>query len=230
MNSRLIHLDVHSRDTIRPIAFPVRNVVIAGWTGRDAAHVQAHIDELAALGVAPPATTPIFYRVSRDLITSDGEVQLIGPDTSGEVEAVLFIAEEGIFVGIGSDHTDRKLESVTVTQSKQVCAKPVGAHVWLFSDVQEHWDELVLESQLNPSDGAPYQSGSTSNLRRPEELLALYRERGGDAGPGTVMFCGTMPVIGEIRFTYGLDLRLKDPVLGRELNHRYCGAQLPIVG
>src|SRR4051812_10480227 len=100
MNSRLIHLEIHTLSASRRIAFPVRDVVIAGWTGRDLGHLQAHIDELAALGVAPPSNTPLFYRVSRDLITSEPEVQLIGPDTSGEVEAVLFIAEEGIFVGV----------------------------------------------------------------------------------------------------------------------------------
>lgn len=230
MNARIIDLQVHTRDALRRIAFPVRNVVIAGWTGRNPEDVQAHIDELAALGVPPPASTPIFYRVSRELITSAPEIQLVGPDTSGEVEAVLFITEDEVFVGVGSDHTDRKLETVTITQSKQVCPKPVGGDVWLFSDVKDHWDELILESRLSPGNGSPYQRGPTHSLRRPDDLLALYRERGGEAGAGTVIFCGTMPVMGGIHFTHGLDLSLRDPVLGRELNHSYCGAELPIVG
>jgi hypothetical protein len=34
--------------------------VVAGYTGRDAAAVQHHIDELAAIGVAPPPSVPMF--------------------------------------------------------------------------------------------------------------------------------------------------------------------------
>ena len=36
----------------------LNEVVVAGWTGRDIAKVQEHIDELAHLGVKPPATVP----------------------------------------------------------------------------------------------------------------------------------------------------------------------------
>ena len=32
-----------------------------------------------------------------------------------------------IFVGLGSDHTDRKVETYSVTVSKQMCDKPDGA-------------------------------------------------------------------------------------------------------
>ncbi|MEL6483080.1 MAG: DUF2848 family protein, partial [Pseudomonadota bacterium] len=37
--------------------------LVAGWTGRDPAKVAHHIEELAAIGVAPPSTTPLYYRV-----------------------------------------------------------------------------------------------------------------------------------------------------------------------
>ena len=30
------------------------------------------------------------------------------------------------FVGLGSDHTDRKVESYSVTVSKQMCDKPIA--------------------------------------------------------------------------------------------------------
>ena len=43
-----------------PLALDVQRLIIAGWTGRDAAAVQHHIEELQALGVKPPATVPTF--------------------------------------------------------------------------------------------------------------------------------------------------------------------------
>ena len=36
----------------------IQQVVIGGWTGRDAAAVQHHIDELAEIGVPGPSETP----------------------------------------------------------------------------------------------------------------------------------------------------------------------------
>ena len=59
------------------------NVVIAGWTGRDEAQLKKHIMELAEIGVKPPKTTPIFYRVSSSLITYSKDIQVSGGETSG---------------------------------------------------------------------------------------------------------------------------------------------------
>ena len=56
----------------------LRLLVIAGWTGRNLAAVQHHIDELAALGVPGPSKTPLFYRVSADLVTQADEIQVLG--------------------------------------------------------------------------------------------------------------------------------------------------------
>ena len=44
------------------LALDPDRLVVAGWTGRDAAAVEHHIEELAALGVARPSTVPVFYR------------------------------------------------------------------------------------------------------------------------------------------------------------------------
>ena len=38
-----------------------RELVIAGWTGRDAARVEAHVRELEAEGIPRPPRTPMFY-------------------------------------------------------------------------------------------------------------------------------------------------------------------------
>jgi hypothetical protein len=39
-----------------PARIVVNDLVIAGWTGRDTAGLQHHIDELKAVGVKPPSS------------------------------------------------------------------------------------------------------------------------------------------------------------------------------
>ncbi|MBV9361032.1 MAG: DUF2848 family protein, partial [Betaproteobacteria bacterium] len=53
-----------------------QELVIAGWTGRDEAALKKHIRELEEIGVKPPKTTPIFYRVSADLLTFSSAIQV----------------------------------------------------------------------------------------------------------------------------------------------------------
>src|SRR5689334_12849926 len=143
MSSR-IHVNLQGVGNAEWCDVPIHNLIIAGWTGRDRGAVDAHIKELAELGVAPPARTPIFYRVSASLLTTDAAVDVIGTDSSGEVECVLLNRGGEWWVGVGSDHTDRKAERVGVTLSKQLCPKPIASSFWSFNDVEAHWDELIL--------------------------------------------------------------------------------------
>jgi len=101
--------------------FDVQQLVIAGWTGRSREAVERHIAELAAIGVRPPRTIPCFYRLATSLLTSASDVEVVGDESTGEVEFVLLSAADGMYVGIGSDHTDRKVEPYGVTVSKQMC-------------------------------------------------------------------------------------------------------------
>ena len=110
----------------------IRSLVVAGWTGRNVAALEAHIKELEAIGVKRPKTVPIFYRVARSLLTSDGTIEVMADKSSGEVEFVLYQFDDGLWLGVGSDHTDRKAETIGVTLSKQMCAKPVGLTLWRY--------------------------------------------------------------------------------------------------
>ena len=67
----------------------IDELVIAGWTGRDEQALRKHIKELEEIGVKPPKSTPIFYRVAANLFCHATEIQVSGPDTSGEAEFVL---------------------------------------------------------------------------------------------------------------------------------------------
>jgi hypothetical protein len=209
----------------------IRDLVIAGWTGRDAEAMEAHIRELEALGIARPKSTPIFYRVAANLLTTAPEIEVAGGASSGEVEAVLFALDDGLWVGVGSDHTDRKVETVGVTISKQMCAKPVAAAVWRFDEVVDHWDRLVLRSHaIEGRKRRLYQEGPVTRMRHPRDLAALYLGKGRRLPKGTAMFCGTLAVIGHIAPADAFEIELEDPVRRRKIRHRYAVRTLPIEG
>jgi hypothetical protein len=208
----------------------INSLVIAGWTGRNVAALEAHIKELEAIGVKRPKTVPIFYRVACSTLTTATFIEVMADKSSGEVEFVLFALEDGLWLGVGSDHTDRKAETIGVTLSKQLCAKPVSVTLWRYDEVKPHWDKLVLRSFV-PDGGKRrlYQEGPVTNMRSPEELIGLYT--GGDKlAPGTAMFCGTFAVHGDISYSGTFDMELEDPVLGRKLTHGYKIVSLPDEG
>jgi Protein of unknown function (DUF2848) len=200
----------------------VDELVIAGWTGRDEAALRKHISELEELGVKPPKTTPIFYRVAAELLTHANSIQVSGSDTSGEVEFVLLAKPDGLWVTVGSDHTDRKAETIGVSLSKQLCAKPIAKDAWRYDDVKEHWERLVLRSW---ADGELYQEGPVTAMRSPEDLLSRYSLK-----LGWVMFCGTLAAKGGIRPAKVFGMELEDPVRKRKLAHEYRVHVLPVEG
>ena len=197
-------------------------LVIAGWTGRDEAALRKHIRELEEIGVKPPKTTPIFYRVSANLLTMADEIQVSGPDTSGEVEFVLLAKSDGLWVTVGSDHTDRKAETIGVSLSKQLCSKPIATDAWRYDEVKPHWEKLVLRSW---SEGELYQEGAVTAMRSPEDLLSRYPLK-----PGWAMFCGTLAAKGGIRPGKLFRMELEDPVRKRKLAHQYRITVLPVEG
>lgn len=54
----------------------IRELIIAGWAGREQAGIDEHIEELKAIGVTPPSSTPLFYRVAADQLTTAETIQL----------------------------------------------------------------------------------------------------------------------------------------------------------
>lgn len=206
----------------------IRSLVIAGWTGRDAARVEAHVRELETEGIPRPPRTPMFYALSPALLTTGAEITVVGPATSGEVECLLVARDDGLWVGLGSDHTDRALERTSVAKSKQVCHKPVARLLWKFSDVAPHWDRLELRSFID--DGGrrvPYQSGTAAAMLPPEALVEDFIARGGAFESGSVMFCGTLATLSAIKSSPRFEIELHDPVLERTIRHAYRVADRP---
>ncbi|MEE2823198.1 MAG: DUF2848 domain-containing protein [Acidobacteriota bacterium] len=213
----------------QPTTLSITTTVIAGWTGRNKDAVEKHILELEKLGVPRPTSTPIFYRASASRLTIAGEIQVVGNDSSGEVEAVYVQHDGTLWVGLGSDHTDRKVETYGITVSKQVCDKPIAPTLWLHSELEQHWDQLILRSYVT-TDGKRtlYQEGTIATMLPPEELITRYSKTG--LSNGTLMFGGTLATLEEVTPADRFELELEDPVLNRKITHGYNIKTLPILG
>ena len=206
----------------------VNNMIIAGWTGRDPAAVEHHIKELEAIGVKRPASVPIFYRVSVARLTTASSIQVLGEHSSGEVEFALLQWQDRLWVGTGSDHTDREAETYGVSLSKQMCEKPVAPQFWRFDDVAPHWDRLILRSYATvEGHRALYQEGSVTAILHPEDLISRV---GRTLPNGTIMFCGTFAAHGGVRPADRFDFELEDPVRKKKITHGYDVFTLPVLG
>lgn len=214
----------------RPLDLTIETLIVAGWTGRDALAVEHHIAELAALGVAPPSSVPLFYRVAAPLLTTTDTLQVLGEETSGEVEPLLVHDGRTLWLGLASDHTDRGLEAVSVAHAKQVCGKPVARGLWRFDELADRLDQLELSSQIradSSSEWQPYQTGSLAAIRPLRALLAGLP--GGGLQPNSAMLCGTLGAIGGVRAARHFRMQLHDPATGRRLRHGYGIHTLPLV-
>lgn len=224
MSAAKLSFDVAGR---AQIACAIDELVIAGWTGRDAAALEKHIKELEELGVKRPASTPIFYRVAAARLAQTSRIEASGGASSGEVEFVLVRHAGELFVGVGSDHTDREVETYGVTVSKQMCEKPIAASLWAFDEVKPHWDRLMLRSWvIENSARVLYQEGPVTAMRTPDDLIGRY----GGLKDGAAMFCGTLAAKGGIRPAPRFEFALEDPVLGRTISHGYDIIALPVLG
>lgn len=226
----LLEFECETGEETRIVKAQINAFVIAGWTGRDRESMEHHIVELEKLGVARPKRTPTYYRVAASRLTTSNRIEDAGANASGEVEPVILAIGGRLYVGVGSDHTDRKVETYGVTVSKQMCDKPIASHIWEFDDVKDHWDQLVLRSwAMIDGEKVLYQDGSVARLQHPEFLISDYSE-GAALPDGIVMFGGTLPAIGGVRVATAFEGQLVDPVLNRTLSFGYEIATLPIHG
>ena len=207
------------RLTVRP-----DRLIVAGYTAKDEESVTRHIEELAAIGVPPPPTVPMFYDLDPALLTTEASVRVDGPATSGEVEPVLVRHDDTYFLGVGSDHTDRELEREDIAGSKAACPKPVGSEVLAIGAELSFpdWDRIDAKSEV---DGEPYQEGPIAVLRHPAELVEKMTAALGAIQGDLVLYCGTLPLLGG-QFVHGekwtLSLRLPGAT---ELTHTYTTTQ-----
>ena len=226
----LVVFDLLTDTETQSLATSIDELVVAGWAGRDQDAIEHHVAELAAIGVPRPSRVPLYYRIAENQLTQNGSIQVVGPDSSGEVEGFVFSAQGQLYVSLASDHTDRQLETYGVAQSKQVCPKPLARMAWRYADVAGHWDDLVMRAWIE-EDGERvlYQEGTLATLRTPLDLISGYTA-GMDRLPDcTGMTCGTVGVIGGIRSASTFEMELFDPRRKRSIRHRYVVQALPVI-
>ena len=222
---RTLNLTVVEADGGRlELEFPVARILDAGFTGKNREGAMKHVEELKAHGVAAPDRIPAYFAVTREMVTTDDEIEVLGDDTSGEVEVVFLFKGDEVYIAVGSDHTDRELEKDSIPKSKVICAKVVSREVWKLADVKPHWERLKLQSWIDV-DGKRtlYQEGSLADFLTVDDFLDGVRSVVKDGAlDGMVLYMGTMPSLGgELLFSPTFEGQLSDDVLGRELSFRY---------
>jgi hypothetical protein len=220
-----LHLELETKSGRRPMVFQYSRMVNAGYVGKNQDEVRRHIEELAEKGIPGPSTVPTLYPVvCHALNVGNAPVEVYGEKTSGEVEYVLLVKGEGeIYVGLGSDHTDRHLEETDIPRAKQICPNLMSRTVWPLSEVFDHWDDLLMRSRatLNGEE-ILYQEGRLGLLLNPEELLAFIKTKITGQLSDLVVFSGTMGMVtGEFVFGETFSTELIDETLDRRLAMAY---------
>lgn len=199
-----------------------KRLLIAGYTGKDQASVKKHIDELREIGVPAPPQVPMIYDVSTNLLTTSPSISVVQESSSGEAEVVIMNVKGKWYVGLGSDHTDRELEKLSIQKSKQVCSKPISTQFWLLDDIESRWDEIEMRSwMIVNGEKKEYQTGTLGEFLHPKELIKIITERG-YYSEDLMVFCGTLPIVtGEFIYGDGFSAELYDALTDRKIQLDY---------
>ena len=219
-----IQLTLEEKGKANPLTFVYSRMVNAGYVGRNQEEVRRHIEELATKGIPGPKKTPTLYPVVCRTLVTDDEVEVYEQETSGEVEYVLLVENEStIYVGLGSDHTDRHLEESDIPRSKQICPNIISRAVWKLSEIEDHWDDLILKSSaIKDGQEIPYQEGRLELIMDPKALMEFVQSKIPGKLDGMVIYSGTLGTLTG-GFVYGerFSAELADPKLDRRLTLSY---------
>lgn len=208
----------------RQLVFNYRRMVNAGYVGKNQEEVRRHIQELAEKGIPGPKSTPVLFPVVCNALVTDSVVEVYGSETSGEVEYVLLVInEDEVYVGLGSDHTDRHLEETDIPRSKQICPNLMSRTVWPLEEVQGDWDDLLMNANVvKDGEEIRYQEGRLGLLLNPAELMAFVKSKIPGPLEDLVIFSGTMGMLTE-EFVFGekFSAKLIDEKLNRRLEISY---------
>ena len=196
---------VQGKNGEKPLELNYERVFAIGYAGRNIEKTMEHIKELEReLGVPAPKKIPTIFQCGNYVLTQEKKLAFVGEKTCGEVEYVIVIKDKTIYIGLGSDHTDRELEAASVPKAKQICAKPICDTVWETLDGME-----VL-----------YQEGTLADILPVETILKELDERVGGID-NCVIFSGTVPVKNGFRFGSKFRYEMEDKKLNRKLSSEY---------
>jgi hypothetical protein len=219
-----IDLVLESKQERRQLTFNYSRMINAGYVGKNQEEVCRHIEELAAKGIPGPKSIPVLFPVVCYALTTDSAIEVYGSETSGEVEYVLcLVREDDVYVGLGSDHTDRHLEEVDIPRAKQICPNLMARTVWPLDEVEGHWDDLLMSANVT-KDGrdSRYQEGRLGLLLNPAELMSFVKSKISGPLENLIIFSGTMGMLtGEFVFGQKFSAKLIDEKLNRRLELSY---------
>ena len=211
-----------------PLAFEIKRMVNAGLSGRNQEAAQKHLDEILKEGInLKVEKTPIFFPKLSDRITTGNTVEVLaGSKSCGEAEPVLLIDKNSkMYVGIGSDHSDRELEKHDLVISKQMCPNVMSNKVWSYDDIKDHWDDIMMRAWVIEANGKRelYQEGKLGSFMTVDSFLATTKEHIADGNlSGAVLFMGTVATLGgKLVYTPGFEAELDDPKTGKKLSCSY---------
>ena len=219
-----IELILDKKGGEEPITFSYTRMVNAGYVGRDQKEVRRHINELAKKGIPGPKETPTLYPIIQRNLVMDNKIEVYGNETCGEVEYVLLVENKNkIFVGVGSDHTDRHLEEIDIPRAKQICPNVVSRRVWPLTEIRDHWDNLLIEATVK-IDGREmvYQKGTLALILDPDTLLEFVTSKIKSPLENMIVFSGTIgSLTGGFVFGSQFTAKLIDQKLNRSLSLSY---------
>ena len=192
-----------------------------GSATRDPDAAVAHQEEVAKSGIyiASDVPAPRIYPIGLHALETSNTVYVQSAQTSGEVEIVIHVGDK-IHVGVGSDHTDRALETVSIPGSKQACVNHLAPVFWDWDDIANSWDDCIMRSWV---DDRLYQEVAVSKFLSPPDILAILRERVNNLPVKNYMvYCGTYVSVDKA-LGYGNIWRyqLAAPKLNRQIDAQY---------
>ncbi len=215
-----MNIKIESKGKITEESIDLKALIVVGFAGKDIEKTMEHIKELEAEGIKCPREVPVPYQCSKDLLTTKDTIEVISNDTSGEVEYLVLVYKGHYYIGIGSDHTDRKLEATSIHKSKQVCSKPYATTFWDYDDIKDHFDQIKLQStQVLNGKTIDYQSGFTSDLLPLQTIVDKVNAE--VVADPILIYTGTVPLNDGFKYGEKFSCALVDPVLNRQLSLSY---------
>lgn len=201
----------------------VDTVYCIGYAGRSLEKTMEHIIELEKIGIPRPEEVPTLYPVRRNSLNQSGEIQVLGNESSGEAEIVLVFGdtEEEVYITVGSDHTDRSLETVDINKSKQICDKPIAKSAWKLSDVINQWDDLILTAQVQVNgEWLDYQRAKINEIIPLEEIKEFLIKKG-VVMKNSIVFSGTVPLLNGFKYGSAFKMSFIDEARENEIHAEY---------
>mgnify|MGYP000502103116 FL=1 len=202
------------------ISADIKNLMVVGFSGKDVEKTMEHIHELEKEGVKCPSEVPVPYQCDPQIVTRKEVIDVIGLKTSGEAEYLILCHEGKFYIGIGSDHTDREMEAVSIHKSKQVCLKPCSVEFWDYEEVKDHLPQLrLISTQVVDGKEIDYQNGVAGDLLPFDVIIEKVQKE--VPLEDCLIYTGTVPLLNGFRFGEQFSARLVDDQLGRELSLTY---------